>query len=465
MLSGSKNKLLGGTEYVNRIRLTGQNNLIDPAATKVVAREAPVTFDIAGFRPGGAVANAAGADYVDHSAECGAPGQPAVLHLRRDELSRGLHYAPCDVVLTDALSHQPTTIVADGKIKVTGSTSELGPAYVDGLQLFSDSTSKNAIKIAGNWADVDGVVYAPRGQVTVAGEGHEFRCAVVASRVAIKGAKHTFTGDADCGNIPPGNTPPIAIDDTYSVDEDDTLTIVAPGVLGNDTDADGDPLTAVLVDDVANGTLTIDGAGEFTYAPDADFAGDDTFTYVANDGTDDSNTATVTITVNPVNDPPVADANGPYSALAGETITFDGSGSSDPDGTIDSFDWDFGDGSTGTGVAPTHSYTEAGTFTVTLTVTDDGGLFDTTTTTAVINDVVNTPPVADANGPYSALAGETITFDGSGSSDLDGTIDSYDWDFGDGNTGTGVAPTHSYTEAGTFTVTLTVTDDGGLFDT
>ncbi len=213
------------------------------------------------------MANAAGADYVDHSAECGAPGQPAVLHLRRDELSRGLHYAPCDVVLTDALSHQPTTIVADGKIKVTGSTSELGPAYVDGLQLFSDSTSKNAIKIAGNWADVDGVVYAPRGQVTVAGEGHEFRCAVVASRVAIKGAKHTFTGDADCGSVPPGNTPPIAIDDAYSVDEDNTLTIVAPGVLGNDTDADGDPLTAVLVDDVANGTLTLDGARRVHVCP------------------------------------------------------------------------------------------------------------------------------------------------------------------------------------------------------
>ncbi len=102
---------------------------------------------------------------------------------------------------------------------------------------------------------------------------------------------------------------------------------------------------------------------------------------------------------------------------------------------------------------------------MTLTVTDDGGLFDTTTTTAVITDVPNTPPVADANGPYSALAGETITFDGSGSFDLDGTIVSYDWDFGDGSTGTGVAPTHAYTEAGMFTVTLTVTDDGDLTDT
>jgi PKD repeat protein len=98
-------------------------------------------------------------------------------------------------------------------------------------------------------------------------------------------------------------------------------------------------------------------------------------------------------------------------------------------------------------------------------VTDDGGLTDTTTTTAAITEVPNEPPVADPNGPYPGTAGQPVLFDGSGSSDPDGTIVSYAWDFGDSGTGTGVSPTHTYAAAGTYTVSLTVTDDGGLTDT
>jgi subtilisin len=77
----------------------------------------------------------------------------------------------------------------------------------------------------------------------------------------------------------------------------------------------------------------------------------------------------------------------------------------------------------------------------------------------------NQPPVADANGPYAGDEGSSIEFDGSGSSDLDGTIDSYDWDFGDEATGTGVTTTHAYATAGIYTVTLTVTDDEGATGT
>ncbi len=79
----------------------------------------------------------------------------------------------------------------------------------------------------------------------------------------------------------------------------------------------------------------------------------------------------------------------------------------------------------------------------------------------------NTPPVADAGGPYSAEAGQTVTFDGSNSydPDLDGSIVSYEWNFGDGSSGTGAAPMHSYTGAGTYNVILTVTDDKGAIDT
>jgi VCBS repeat-containing protein len=102
------------------------------------------------------------------------------------------------------------------------------------------------------------------------------------------------------------NDPPAAVDDSYSTDEDTPLNVAAPGVLSNDSDPENDPLTAVLISDVTNGSLTLNADGSFDYTPNIDFNGIDTFTYLANDGTDDSNVATVTITVNAVNDPPVA---------------------------------------------------------------------------------------------------------------------------------------------------------------
>jgi len=106
----------------------------------------------------------------------------------------------------------------------------------------------------------------------------------------------------------PVNHAPVAGDDAYSVDEDGALT-VSPGVLANDTDADGDAMTATLVDDVSNGTLALGADGTFTYTPNADFFGTDRFTYRAGDGTDESNPATVEIEVRPVNDAPVAKAD------------------------------------------------------------------------------------------------------------------------------------------------------------
>lgn len=107
-----------------------------------------------------------------------------------------------------------------------------------------------------------------------------------------------------------GNSAPVAVDDSYAVDEDLLLSISAPGVLGNDSDEDSDPLTAQLVADVSHGTLSLAANGSFTYQPGANYSGSDTFTYRASDGTALSNTATVTITVHPVNDPPVAQGQG-----------------------------------------------------------------------------------------------------------------------------------------------------------
>jgi len=100
--------------------------------------------------------------------------------------------------------------------------------------------------------------------------------------------------------------PPVAVNDSYSTAEDTILAIGTPGVLGNDTDPNGDPLSAILISTPSNGTLTLSASGSFTYTPKPNFNGTDSFTYKANDGLLDSNVATVRIAVTPVNDAPVA---------------------------------------------------------------------------------------------------------------------------------------------------------------
>ena len=103
-----------------------------------------------------------------------------------------------------------------------------------------------------------------------------------------------------------GNAP-VAFDDEYSAVEDELFTIAAPGVLGNDLDLEGNPLTAELVEKTSHGDLTFNAEdGSFTYLPYADFNGVDSFIYVAKHGKDYSNRATVTITVHGENDAPVA---------------------------------------------------------------------------------------------------------------------------------------------------------------
>ncbi len=120
-----------------------------------------------------------------------------------------------------------------------------------------------------------------------------------------------------------GNDAPVANDDSYSVNEDTTLTVPAPGVLVNDSDVDNTlaELSVTVVDDVDNGTLTLNSDGSFTYTPDANFCGEDTFIYEVSDGTL-TDTATVTITVNCVNDAPVAveDCNPGYSVNEGSVL-------------------------------------------------------------------------------------------------------------------------------------------------
>jgi len=401
------------------------------------------------------------------------------------------------------------------------------------------------------------------------------------------------------------NHPPVANDDSYTVYEGGKLTVIdCDGVLKNDYDDDCDGLIAIKLSEPYNGVLIFNSDGSFEYTPNEDFSGVDSFTYKVNDGKEDSNIATVKITVedvvpsiivrktsNPsvvvepgadvvftieicntgvepvtlvslvdnvfgdlngvgtcvlpqtipaggsyicnfttmisgeagdfhcnnvtaiVKDnegnivsnydwelvfiveyeggslPPVATTNGPYEGKVGQTIVFNGSKSYDLDGMIVNYTWDFGDGTPlGYGVEVSHVYTTAGTYTVTLTVIDDDNATNSSSTTATITEennnhggndeqttttsggtttkkpstgsIPNQPPVANAGGPYECFLGEEITFIGLLSTD-DKSIVSYEWDFGDGTTGSGVIAKHKYLLPGEYTVTLTVKDVEG----
>src|SRR5207249_1444946 len=149
----------------------------------------------------------------------------------------------------------------------------------------------------------------------------------------------------------------------------------------------------------------------------------------------------------------------PNPAIVGATVTFDGSGSSDPDGTIASYAWDFGDSTGGNGAVTPHTYLSFGTFNVSLTVTDN----ESFTATAYRDVVVHAPPVADfVATPSPTNPGSPVTFNASASFDPDGTVVSYTWEFGDSTAGSGVMLTHAYANPSVYTAILTVVDNQSL---
>ncbi len=164
-----------------------------------------------------------------------------------------------------------------------------------------------------------------------------------------------------------------------------------------------------------------------------------------------------------VNRAPAADAGPDQTGAIGVPINFNGTGS-DPDKDALVYRWNFGDGQTATGANVSHIYQAGGVFTVTLRVTDTGGLFDEDTALATLNR----PPIAEAGPPaggtYTGDRGATITFSSAGSGDPEGNPITYLWTFGDGASSTAANPTHVYATGGPYTATLTVTDDEGLSD-
>lgn len=159
------------------------------------------------------------------------------------------------------------------------------------------------------------------------------------------------------------------------------------------------------------------------------------------------------------NEPPRAIFQTEVSMVdVGDLVSFDATNSSDKDGSITAYHWDFGDGEETLGMTAAHVYASHGIFNVTLTVTDDRGKKSIFVQTIVVNAIPRA--VIDAD-PEVQFIDEPIAFSAEQSSDPDGTLASFLWDFGDGNGSTQPSPFHNYGGVGSYMVTLTVTDNRG----
>ena len=265
------------------------------------------------------------------------------------------------------------------------------------------------------------------------------------------------------------NDDPVANDDTATTNEDEAVTV---DVLANDTDADGDTLTIQSVTNGANGTVVNNGT-DVTYTPNADFNGTDNFSYTISDGNGGTDAATVTVTVEPVNDDPVAEDD-TASTDEDTAVTIDVLAN---DADVDVADTltvqsvtDGADGTVannGTDVTYTPDPNFSGTDTFTYVVSDGNGGSDTATVTVTVA-AVDDPPIADAGPDQNVLSTDLVQLDGSGSSDPEGATLSYAWTVASGPAGSAVnfsdptiaSPTASFSDLGTYVLQLEVSAAG-----
>jgi PKD repeat protein len=254
---------------------------------------------------------------------------------------------------------------------------------------------------------------------------------------------------------------PIANNDRATTNQTQPVTI---NLLSNDTDTDGsiNPATLTVTTNPSNGAIALNQDGTVTYTPNSTFVGTDTFTYTLTD-TDGltSNTATVNITVNNIA-PVITVITGDTTTTEGATTNFNAQ-AVDPGDNID-YIWNFGDGSQLViGQNATHTYADNGTYTATLTVRDSKGIssFQTLNVT-----VLNVAPIVNAGSDVTIDEGQAHAFNATYTDP--GILDTHTitWDFGDGAIATGILnPNHIYKLDGTYTATLTVTDNEGAVTT
>lgn len=187
-------------------------------------------------------------------------------------------------------------------------------------------------------------------------------------------------------------------------------------------------------------------------------------------GTDYANTTSRTASIRLVPPGSVAPPDGlkpnftftPSAPVDSQTVLFDASGSTSAAGNpIVSYSWNFGDGGRGSGVTAGHSYTTAGSYVATLTISDAFGRSAQKSANVVVLAGVN-PTAAFTSSPNDPVVNQAVNFNASGTRAAPGhTIKSYEWDFGDGVFASGITTTHTYGLARSYVVVLTVTDESG----
>jgi VCBS repeat-containing protein len=266
------------------------------------------------------------------------------------------------------------------------------------------------------------------------------------------------------------NFPPVAVDDTYGTPEDTLLSVSAPGVLSNDTDVDLDPLTAIKVTDPAHGLLTLNADGSFTYDPEDDWSGVDSFTYKANDTHADSNTATVTLTVSEVNDPPVV-TDIPDQAI-GEGASFASINLddyvSDVDNTDAQMSWSYSDNTALTvnivdrvATVTIPGVEWSGSETITFRATDPGGLWDEDAATFTVT-TFNEAPILNPIGPKSTDELALLQFTAT-ATDIDVPADTLTFNLADGSSGSVPDGAGIDSTSGDFSWTPTETQGPGTY--
>ena len=388
---------------------------------------------------------------IDGGAEQIIPGTTSVMLTMGEEGEHTIEYWAIDYLGNEEIHHNQTYYVDDTPPEITKTVGE--PKYGDYIKsttLFNltatDTSGLQSLQYRiwyngwSNWTEYDG-------NFTLEGEGKHY--------LEVKAIDNLGNTAEDNQTYYVDDTPPYTSINLQGTYEDGKYTTDVTVVLTASDSLSGVYSIIYSVD----GGSSITALGSYV-SFSVSSEGEHTIKYRAVDNLGkEENTKTKTFTIQK-NKPPTADFTyTPEEPTDVEDIKFDASLSNDPEGNIENYTWDFGDGTIKYGKVVYHRYEDNGQYTVKLSVKDNKGATDSVSKQIIVK---NDPPKAMfTHFPDKPKIGEEVQFNSSLSSDEDGNIVSWQWDFGDGNTSTEQNPTHVYLEEGTYNVTLTVTDDDG----